>query len=63
MTTFVCTLPACIALIVFSSSIPDLLRGNRSNTFIMGGGLMILTAALPFIYRKIKTQRGLKDLL
>ncbi|MCE5333177.1 MAG: VTT domain-containing protein [Desulfobacteraceae bacterium] len=34
--TFFCMLPACIAFIVFSSSLPDIVRGRIPPTFMIG---------------------------
>jgi len=50
-------LPACIAFIVFSSSLLDLIRGKVSPTLIIGIGLIILVSLIPFFYNKIKTRQ------
>jgi uncharacterized membrane protein YdjX (TVP38/TMEM64 family) len=50
-TTFICMLPACIAYIVFSSSLLDLLRGKASPALVAG---IILVAAVSFIPALVK---------
>lgn len=54
VTTFVCMLPACIAFIVFSSSLFDLLRGSISPRVALGLGLVVLVSLIPVIYRRVK---------
>jgi hypothetical protein len=54
-------LPACIAFIVFSSSLLDLIRGKVSLTFVIGLALVILVSMLPFIYRRYNAKRGKDD--
>ncbi len=57
ITTFICMLPVCIAYIVFSSSLPDLLQGNFSGKFFIGIGLIVMVSLIPVIYNKIKQRR------
>jgi uncharacterized membrane protein YdjX (TVP38/TMEM64 family) len=52
--TFVCMLPACIAFIVFSSSILGLIQGNISPTALLGIALIVLVSLIPVIYRRFK---------
>ena len=40
LATFVCMLSACIAFVVFSSSLLDLISGRISSAFIIGSGLL-----------------------
>ncbi len=54
LTTLVCMLPACIALVVFSSSILDLFNGKSSTELILGIVLMVLVFTGPAVYRRIK---------
>ncbi len=54
--TFIFMMPACIAFIVFSSSLPDLLKGQVSRKFVIGLVFILLTATLP-IFRK-KSAKG-----
>lgn len=54
VTSFICMLPACIAFIVFSSSLPDLLRGTVSTGALAGIALVALVSLIPFAYRKYK---------
>jgi uncharacterized membrane protein YdjX (TVP38/TMEM64 family)/Fe-S oxidoreductase len=56
LATFVCMLPACIAFIVFSSSLLDLIRGSVSPTALLGIGLIVLVSLIPAIYRRLKRQ-------
>jgi len=63
VTTFICMLPACIAFIVFSSSLLDLIRGKVSPTFIIGLGLIIIVSLIPFFYNRFKTKTGKSNLL
>lgn len=55
VTTFVCMLPACIAFIAFSSSLPDIIKGRISPAFVTGLGLVVLVSLVPFFYRKLKS--------
>ena len=61
ITTFICMLPACIAFIVFSSSLLDVIRGKISLAFIAGLGLIILVSVIPLFYRRYKSKRGISD--
>jgi uncharacterized membrane protein YdjX (TVP38/TMEM64 family) len=54
VTSFICMLPACIAFIVFSSSLLGLIKGKVSSTALLGIGLIILVSLLPVFYRKFK---------
>ena len=58
--SFFFMLPACIAYIVFSSSLLDLLKGKISLTFAAGLGLVILLSLLPFFYRRYKAKKATK---
>ncbi len=59
--TFVFMLPACIAFIVFSSSLPDLVGGRVSVNFILGLALIAVVALIPAAYRRYKTKKGMDD--
>jgi|WetSurMetagenome_2_1015567.scaffolds.fasta_scaffold12074_4 uncharacterized membrane protein YdjX (TVP38/TMEM64 family)/Fe-S oxidoreductase len=61
LTTFVCMLPACIAFIVFSSSLLDLLKGNVSANFVIGIGLIVLVSLIPVFYRRYRLKKGGSD--
>ena len=61
VTTFFCMLPACIAFIVFSSSLLDLVRGKVSLTFVVGLVLVVLVSMSPLFYRRYKAKRGEDD--
>lgn len=50
--TFICMLPACIAFIVFSSSLLSLARGSVSPTALIGVGLIAAVSLLPVLYRR-----------
>jgi len=54
ITSFICMLPACIAFIVFSSSLLDLLKGKISPAFLVGILLIVLVSLIPFLVRKLK---------
>ena len=58
VTTFICMLPACIAFIVFSSSLLELLRGSVSPAALVGIALIVLVSLIPFFYRKFKKKRA-----
>jgi uncharacterized membrane protein YdjX (TVP38/TMEM64 family) len=49
--TFFCMLPACIAFIVFSSSLLELIRGNVSPSALLGIALIVLVSLIPVVYR------------
>lgn len=55
VTSFVCMLPACIAFIVFSSSLPDLVKGEVSKELLIG---ILLIALVPMISIAIKKLTG-----
>jgi len=61
VTTFICMLPACIAFIVFSSSLLDVLKGKVSPEFLVGLGLIIVVSLIPMFYRRYKAKRGESD--
>jgi uncharacterized membrane protein YdjX (TVP38/TMEM64 family)/Fe-S oxidoreductase len=52
--TFFCMLPACIAFIVFSSSLPGLIRGHLSPTALLGIALIMVVSLIPVLYRCFK---------
>jgi len=58
VTTFICMLPACIAFIVFSSSLLGLLRGSVSPAALVGIALIVLVSLIPFFYKKFKRKRA-----
>jgi uncharacterized membrane protein YdjX (TVP38/TMEM64 family) len=58
VTTFFCMLPACIAFIVFSSSLLDLIKGKISFELIIGIVLIVLVSLIPVIIRKFKPKQG-----
>lgn len=61
ITSFVCMLPACIGFIVFSSSLPDLLKGKISPGLIAGIAIIIAVSLIPFAYGKINKKKGMKQ--
>lgn len=61
VTTFICMLPACIAFIVFSSSLLDITKGKVSPAFIAGLLLIALVSLIPFFYKNYKTKNGISD--
>lgn len=63
ITTFFCMLPSCIAFIVFSSSLLDLLKGNVSANFVIGVALIVLVLLIPIFYRRYRQKKGGSDLL
>ena len=58
VTSFICMLPACIAYVVFSSSLLDLFKGRISPAFLIGLGLIVLVSAIPVFYRRHKEKKG-----
>ncbi len=63
VTSFICMLPACIAFIVFSSSLLDLVRGKVSVTFIIGMILILLVSFIPLAYKRHKAKHGKDGLI
>jgi uncharacterized membrane protein YdjX (TVP38/TMEM64 family) len=59
--TFICMLPACIAFIVFSSSLLDLIRGKISATLIIGIALIAMVSLIPLFYRRYQKKKDIKD--
>ncbi len=58
VTTFICMLPACIAFIVFSSSLLDVLKGKISPAFIAGLLLIVLVSLIPLFYKRYKAKNS-----
>jgi len=56
LATFFCMLPACIAFIVFSSSLLELIRGNLSPTALLGLALIVAVSLIPVFYRRYKSR-------
>jgi len=63
LTTFIFMLPGCIAFIVFSSSLLDLIKGHVSPTFVIGLGLVLLVSLMPVIYNRYKAKKGKSNFL
>jgi hypothetical protein len=53
-------LPACIAFIVFSSSLLELIRGNLSPTALLGIVLIVVVSLLPVFYRSYQIRQSAK---
>jgi len=60
LATFICMLPACIAYIVFSSSLLSVLRGRITPEFLIGMALIIAVSLMPVVYRKMKVRSAAK---
>jgi uncharacterized membrane protein YdjX (TVP38/TMEM64 family) len=58
VTTFFCMLPACIAYIVFSSSLLDLLRGKASPALIGGIVLLVAVSLIPALVKRFSRRKG-----
>lgn len=54
LATFICMLPACIAFIVFSSSLWDLISGKVSPRFLTGLFLVAAVSLIPLLYKRHK---------
>jgi len=63
VTSFICMLPACIAFIVFSSSLPDLLQGHLSGRLLVGAGMIVLVTLIPPAYRLYRGKKGRASLV
>ena len=61
VTTFICMLPACIAFIVFSSSLLDLIKGKISASFIIGIVLIVMVSLIPLFYKRYQKKKGIGD--
>lgn len=60
--TFLCMLPACIAFIVFSSSLWDLIGGKISPGLVVGILLVIAVSLIPVVYKRYQGRAKEKDL-
>ncbi|MFV0437758.1 MAG: VTT domain-containing protein [Desulfopila sp.] len=58
LASFIFMLPGCIAYILLSSSLFDLLRGSVSPVFIIGLLAMAALSALPFLYKRYRQRRS-----
>lgn len=61
LATFFGMLPACIAFIVFSSSLLEVIRGKITPSFVVGILLILSVSLIPLVYRKMKAGRGEKQ--
>lgn len=52
VTSFFCMLPACIAFIVFSSSLPQLLKGKISPALLLGAAAITVVSLVSSRYRR-----------
>lgn len=53
LVSFICMLPACVGLVVFSASLTDLLMGRASPLALgLGAGLLALVFLAPWLYRR-----------
>lgn len=60
LATFLGMLPGCIAYIVLSSSLPDLVRGKISTLFLIGLLLVAIVSIIPLLSRtSLRDQNGL----
>ncbi|MCK5195014.1 MAG: TVP38/TMEM64 family protein, partial [Desulfobulbaceae bacterium] len=50
--SFICMLPACIAFIIFSSSLLEVIKGNVTPSFIIGVLLIAGVSLIPFFYKQ-----------
>ena len=60
VTSFLCMLPACVAFIVFSSSLLGLITGKVSPTALLGIALVLLVSLIPVIYRRFKGRQPIE---
>jgi uncharacterized membrane protein YdjX (TVP38/TMEM64 family)/Fe-S oxidoreductase len=60
LTSFICMLPGCVAYILLSSSLFDLLQGTFSPRCLAGLGLLVLLSFMPMLVKKYVPQ-GLKN--
>lgn len=58
--SFICMLPACIAFIVFSSSLLGLIKGTVSAMALLGIGLIVLVSLIPVLYRRFKGRQAVE---
>ena len=58
--SFIFMLPGCVAYVIFSSSILDVLKGRISPELIVGIVLIAIISALPVIYKKLKGKEEAK---
>jgi uncharacterized membrane protein YdjX (TVP38/TMEM64 family) len=56
--TALCMLPACIAFIVFSSSLLDLVNGRISAEFLTGLLLIVLVSLIPYFHGKYQRKKA-----
>lgn len=60
LATFLFMLPGCVAIVAFSSSLLDLLRGEISPTFFLGLLLLISFSLFPTLYKRYGFKHSLK---
>ncbi|MFZ0052178.1 MAG: VTT domain-containing protein, partial [Desulfobaccales bacterium] len=58
LATLFSLLPSIIAIVLVSSSLLDLLRGQISMWLLLGIILLVVVGLLPVIYRRVKAQQG-----
>ena len=59
--TSICMLPACIAYIVFSSSLLEVIEGRISSKLLIGIILIIAVSLLPLFYNLYRSKKGLSQ--
>ena len=55
--SFFCMLPACIAYIVFSSSLLDVLKGKITTSFLVGLSLIVAVSLIPVLHKRFKPKK------
>jgi uncharacterized membrane protein YdjX (TVP38/TMEM64 family)/Fe-S oxidoreductase len=56
--SLICMLPACIAYIVFSSSLFDLIKGRVTVGSMLGAALIVAVSLIPVLYRRHRAKKG-----
>jgi uncharacterized membrane protein YdjX (TVP38/TMEM64 family) len=58
LATLFAMLPSIIAVVLVSSNLLDLLRGQISTRLLLGILLLVVVGLVPVIYRRVKAQQG-----
>lgn len=61
VTSFICMLPACIGFIVFSSSLPELVRGKLSPGLLVGIVIILLVSFIPAGWRRFTSRKMMAE--
>jgi len=61
--SFIFMLPACVAYVVFASSLADVLAGRISAPFVWGLVSIVIVGLIPVLYRRLREKKGVSGII